>query len=91
MIRDMFTVYDSKAQAFGNPFFMENKSTAIRAFTFAANDKNSDIGRYPSDFQLYYLGQFNDEDASLTIINPAAIAFALALVERNQEVLEDVV
>lgn len=90
MIRDIFTVYDNKAQAFGNPFLMENKSTAIRAFTFAANDKTNDIGRYPEDFTLFYMGQFNDADASIEHVQPTAIAYALAMIQRDQEVEQHV-
>lgn len=94
MIRHMFSVYDNKAEAFCNPFFMENKSTAIRSFTYAANDKTIDIGKYPEDYTLFYMGEFNDADASLQIIQPTAIAYALALSHRNQdetEVTENVV
>ena len=32
MVTKIFSVYDEKAKAFGNPFFMVNKGMALRGF-----------------------------------------------------------
>lgn len=60
MKRKLFSVYDVKAQFYGNPFLFTHKGEAIRAFMTAANDPQTNINRYPEDYQLFYLGEFDD-------------------------------
>ena len=56
-----FTVYDSKAEAFLQPFFMQSKGAAIRGFTELVNDKNHSFGKYPGDYTLFELGSFDEQ------------------------------
>lgn len=60
----MFSLYDSKAKMFGTPFFMPTIGMALRALQDLTNDNQSMVSRHPSDFSLYELGEFNDEDGS---------------------------
>lgn len=82
MIKEIFVVHDSKAAAFGSPFHAENAATALRSFRYAANDRNTEIGKYPSDFSLYHLGNYDDHTAKYQLLDsPAHIAIAATLVE----------
>lgn len=56
----IFTVYDSKAEYFGNPFFMQSVGEAIRGFQDVAVDMNTNIGRHPADFTLFHIGEFDN-------------------------------
>lgn len=60
MILKAFAVYDVKAEVYGRPFFLATKGLAIRSFADAAQDKNLDIGKYPSDYTLFEIGTFDD-------------------------------
>ena len=62
MIVKMYSIYDSKAEAYMQPFFAQSNGVAIRSFTNAANDKGSAIGQYPTDFTLFELGSFDDSN-----------------------------
>lgn len=57
----VFTVYDSKTQVFRAPFHMRNEGEALRAWQSIANDENSEIGKYPEDFSLLEIGEYDDE------------------------------
>lgn len=82
MIKDIFVVHDSKVQAFGIPFFAENISVALRSFKYAANDKNTEVGKYPSDFSLYHLGAYDDTTAKIDLLPaPYHLAIAATLIE----------
>lgn len=61
----VFAVYDNKAQAFMEPFFARNAATAIRAFQDNISRPDSIFAKYPNDFVLYQIGEFNDQDGSL--------------------------
>lgn len=61
MIKNLYAVFDKKAEVFCQPYVSQNDSTAIRDFEHAATDDHMDIGRYPADFDLYFLGVFDDQ------------------------------
>ena len=64
MITKIFSVYDSKAEVFGKPFFSGTKGLALRSFTEISNDSASEIGKYPADFTLFELGEYDDSNGS---------------------------
>ncbi|AXH75308.1 MAG: nonstructural protein [Microviridae sp.] len=70
MQKGSYSVYDSKAQIFGNPFFSTNDQTALRDLSTAAADRNSTIGRNPTDFTLYRIGAFDDFSGKILPIDP---------------------
>lgn len=63
----IFAVYDSKAEFYGNPFFMSSVGEAIRGFQDVSIDKNTNIGRHPGDFTLFHLGEFETSYGEWTI------------------------
>lgn len=80
----MYSVYDSKANCFCTPFFSENDATAVRAFRYAANDQTIEIGKYPSDFTLFAIGQFDSETGQVSTLEPVSLALALTLVNQPE-------
>lgn len=58
----VFAVYDEKACVYGTPFFMMTEAEATRAFKDLANDEKTTVGRHPSDFALFCLGTFDNEE-----------------------------
>lgn len=60
MTHKVFTVYDSKAESFLTPFHMRNRGEAIRAFTESVNDPKTSFNRWPSDFTLFEIGEFDE-------------------------------
>lgn len=66
-IRKVFSVYDEKAEAYLQPFFMDTIGLAIRAIQHVLNDPQHDMCKYSSDYTLFLIGEFDDSDATLTI------------------------
>jgi len=70
----VYSVYDKKAGSYGQPFTSNHEAHALRSVQQAANDLQSSLGQYPSDFTLYKIGYFDDAsgelvpDKSLTFI-----------------------
>lgn len=56
---DVFSVYDSKAEAFLQPFFCVNRGVAVRNFQAAAQDERHDFHRHAADFTLFRLGTWD--------------------------------
>jgi len=56
----IFSVYDSKAEAFQRPFFMPTRGSAIRAFSEAVGDEKTDFCKFKADFTLFHIGEFDE-------------------------------
>lgn len=79
-MQKIFTVYDSKAEAFLPPFFTTATGLALRMFEDCANNPEHLFGRYPGDYTLFELGTFDSDtgqfELSKTMVNlGVAIAF----------------
>ena len=61
----VFSVFDSKAKAFLQPFFCVNAGVAVRSFSQAAQDKQGDFHRFASDFTLFEIGSWDETQGSL--------------------------
>ncbi|QXP08349.1 MAG: nonstructural protein [Arizlama microvirus] len=67
MIQKIFTVYDSKVEAYLQPFFLPSKGAALRAITDVANDPSHMFGKHPEDYVLFELGTFDDQDCKFDL------------------------
>lgn len=84
MILKMFSVYDTKAQFFGNPFFDQMSASAIRSFGDAVNknDPTNNWYLHPEDYQLFCIGEFNNLTGEVKYQLPEALVMASALSQR---------
>lgn len=67
MKSQVFTIYDIKASEHGQPFFSQNAATASRAVSTEVNNPQSTttFARFPDDFLLYQIGEFDSETGLL--------------------------
>ena len=63
----IFGIYDSKAEAYLQPFFMKTKGEAIRGVTALVHDPNHNFNKHAADFTLFELGGFDDSNASFDL------------------------
>lgn len=56
------SVRDSAAEVFNRPFYVPHRNVAVRDFTDEVNreDPSNQLNKHPSDFDLYVLGEFDD-------------------------------
>lgn len=57
----VFSIRDTKAEVFNPPFFKSTHGEAERDFRSLCNDPKSMPNKYPDDFELYYVGDFDDQ------------------------------
>lgn len=62
----IFSVYDSKTKAWLKPFFMQHTGQAQRSWEQVAIDPQSEISKYPADFTLFELGEFDELEGNIT-------------------------
>lgn len=83
MKQKIFTIYDSKANAYLTPFFLHQDGMALRVFTDCVNNFNHQFGKHPEDYTLFNIGSWSDEKAKFLINNPIALATGIELVNQN--------
>ena len=73
---NLYVIYDVKAAFYNKPFYFQNDSIALRAFTDLANEESTDIAKHPEDFILFAIGEYDDEKASIKSHEPRVLARA---------------
>lgn len=78
MINQMYTVYDSKVEAYLPPFFVRSRGEAIRNFETAVNQVDHQFCKFSADYTLFYIGDYDDEDAKFKLpLAPESVGNAL--------------
>lgn len=87
----VFTVYDSKLEAYMSPFLMQTKGQALRAFSDSVNSAESKNGFYhhPEDFTLFEIAEYDDATGNYTM-HEAKIALGVATEFKKQLEMTDV-
>lgn len=60
MLKKIFSIRDGKGEIYHQPFYAHTHGEAERHFKTLTNDEKSQVNQYPEDFDLWYLGQFDD-------------------------------
>lgn len=62
MLQFVVCVKDRAAEVYNRPFFVPHRNVAVRDFTDEINrsDAQNPLNKHPDDFDLYLLGQFDD-------------------------------
>lgn len=86
----IYSVFDSKAEAFFPPFLLHNDSLAVRTFRDALNDDGHQFHKNPGDYTLFYFGEFDDSDGSFEVVNARSLGNGLSFVRRADHQAEGV-
>lgn len=78
MTMKVYSVYDSKVGAFMAPFFARSKGEATRMWHTAVNDPQTQFCKFPSDFTLFEIGEYDELTGDL-IAHKAKESVGLAL------------
>lgn len=57
----LFSILDKKAGSYSAPHTYHNKGLALRAFEELANDEKTTVNRYPADFSIWQIGEFDEQ------------------------------
>lgn len=60
-MQQVFAIYDRKANTYSLPFFKPSEGDALRMFMQAAVDQQTTIYMYPSDYELYFIGEYTED------------------------------
>ncbi|WNK13736.1 MAG: nonstructural protein [Microvirus sp.] len=66
-MKPVFAIKDRAVNNYGEPMAMPSEQHAVRWFRDIVNSdpKDSAIARHPDDYDLYQVGEYNEETAAL--------------------------
>lgn len=91
MLLRCYSVYDRKALQYFPPFHASADGAAVRSFSDLANDPNTNVGRHPGDFVLFFIGEYDDSKGAMVPVSPLVhVVDATAVVRATPAPLFDV-
>lgn len=66
MKHKVYTVFDSKALVYMQPFYMRADGEAIRAFRMSIGKPGHTFSDYPADYTLFAIGEYDDDNGRFT-------------------------
>lgn len=69
----LFSVFDRKAVTWGPPMQFKTDELARRSGVTLLKSGDSEIAKFPEDFDLYYVGTFDDDNGLLTGDTPRLV------------------
>lgn len=78
----VLTVRDRAIDAYGQPFFSASIGGAVRSFSDEVNRsaENNQFNKHPEDFDLYLLGEFDDQTGEFECGRPSQVAVGKDLI-----------
>lgn len=61
METQVYSIYDAKTKVFSKPFHALTEGEAERSFQQVVNDDRSNLFQFPEDYDLYYIGRYDDQ------------------------------
>lgn len=81
----VFSLRDTKGGVYHQPFYQRSHGEAERSIKQLANDPQSMVSKYPEDYDLYYLGTYDDQTGVIKPEDsPQHVLKAVQLVNTNQ-------
>lgn len=77
----IFTVFDSAALAYLEPFFAPTLAVALRMFTEICQKEGHQFNKHPECYALFHIGQFHQETGKLQAeATPMSLGLAIEFV-----------
>lgn len=70
MILRCYSIYDRKAVQYHPPFFASTDGAAVRSLSDLVNDTNTQVGRHPNDYVLFFIGDYDDQKGAMRPVSP---------------------
>jgi hypothetical protein len=81
MLQKLFSIYDSKAESFSNPVYLNSTGLAVRTFSDSVQDPKSPFHQHPADYTLFELGTYEDTNAKFDLLpTPKSLFVAIEFI-----------
>lgn len=86
MTKHFFSVYDSAADAYLDPFVAPTLEFAIREFRRIVNKEGHQFNEFPEDYTLFHLGTFDGESGEIVPQSPRSLGVAIQFMDAQVDI-----
>jgi len=79
----VFSIFDSAAQCFAQPFYAPAEQVAIRSVKDMVQKEGNQLHAHPEDFDLRHVGMFDDNSGALDSCEPRVVCRCKDLTVRS--------
>lgn len=79
-----FTVFDSAAGRYLEPFPAPSVEFAIRGFREAVNKQDHQFNKFPEDYTLFYIGTWDPMTGEFGPQTPRSLGVAVTFIDRQE-------
>lgn len=69
MLHRLYSIRDSKGEIYHTPHPAPTDKAAVRNFGLVVNDPKTHPGMFPEDFDLYYIGEYDDQTGKIAALD----------------------
>lgn len=81
-----YSVFDRKSLQYWPPYFCATDGAATRMLSDLVSDVDTNVGRHPADYVLFYVGSYDDAKGRMEAVSPLVhVVDAIALVRAAPE------
>lgn len=67
---NVYSVYDKAAKVYSPAFNAQNNAVALRMFDSACKNPDTQVAKYPQDYELYLLAEWDDNTGEYKNVSP---------------------
>lgn len=83
-MKNIYAIYDSKAEAFMTPIFVDKDGQALRDFQDAVMNKDSVFNRHPEDYTLFKIGTYDQNKGKISSLDtPVSMGVGIEYLNNN--------
>lgn len=78
MLMQILCVYDSKAESYNRPVYVEAVGIGLRGFMDLLKNPEHEFTKHPEDYTLFHLGEFDTKTAKFDLLKtPKSLGVAI--------------
>lgn len=85
-MKQIYVIYDSAAEAYMSPWFIDKDQQAIREFGDVVRNPETPFAKHPDDYTLFKIGSYNEHTGKLTSLEtPVSLGVAVEYINNLPE------
>jgi len=82
----IYVIHDSKADAFMQPFFLNEDEQAIRGFSDSVNNQESPFHNHAGDYTLYKIGDYSEETGTIQGMDKTSLVNGIDVKKQSTDI-----
>lgn len=89
-MKNIYCIYDSKAEAYMSPWFVDKDGQALREFQDAVQNRDTPFNKHPEDYTLFKIGTYDQNTGKLSSLDtPVSMGVGIEYVNADLKMVKE--